>query len=194
MTDSRDATLMGPWRGADSVDFDAVYQSQWWPMLRVALALVDDVASAEDVAQDAFAALYKKLESLRDPQAANAYLRTCVVNGARSALRRRRTARSHLKGLSREDHEPSADAAALHDDEQRAVRRVLGSLPDTDSRLRELLNNSIDDELGPKRAAPPFVTPMAGPSSHRHAVRLRAWSIPLLAAAIVAVLFSGRPP
>jgi hypothetical protein len=61
----------------------------------------------------------------------------------------------------------------------------------TDSRLRELLNKSIDDELGPKRAAPPFVTPMAGPSGHRYAVRLRAWSIPLLAAAIVAVLFGA---
>jgi RNA polymerase sigma-70 factor (sigma-E family) len=150
VTDSRDATLMGPWRGADSVDFDAVYQSQWWPMLRVALALVDDVASAEDVTQDAFAALYKKLESLRDPQAANAYLRTCVVNGARSALRRRRTARSHLKGLSREDHEPSADAAALHDDEQRAVRRVLGSLP---QRQREVLTLRLIGDLDDREIA-----------------------------------------
>jgi hypothetical protein len=33
--------------------FDELYERMWWPMLRVAFALVDDVSAAGDVVQDA---------------------------------------------------------------------------------------------------------------------------------------------
>ena len=73
------------------LDFDTLYVTQWHPMMRLAILLVDDRASAEDVVQDAFVAMYRR--PLRDPDAAVGYLRTSVVNGARSALRRRIVAR-----------------------------------------------------------------------------------------------------
>ena len=118
-----------------SVGFDALYKEQWWPMLRLAQGLVDDVAAAEDVVQDAFAALYRRQAALREPEAAIGYLRVSVVNAARSALRRRRTARAHLYALH-EGHEQPADHAALLSDEHRAVRAALATLPD---RQREVL-------------------------------------------------------
>jgi RNA polymerase sigma-70 factor (sigma-E family) len=131
------------------VDFAAIYESQWWPMLRVALGLVDDVASAEDVTQDAFAALYRKLPTLRDPQAAYSYLRTSVVNGGRSTLRRRRTARSHSRP-SHPDDAPPADATVLHHGERQAVRRVLASLP---QRQREVLTLRLIGDLSDQEIA-----------------------------------------
>jgi RNA polymerase sigma-70 factor (sigma-E family) len=107
-----------------------------WPMLRIAQGLVDDVAAAEDVVQDAFAALYRRRATLRESHAAVGYLRVSVVNAARSALRRRRTARTHLHAL-REVHEESADQAALLSAEHQQVRAALAELP---HRQREVLS------------------------------------------------------
>ena len=121
-----------PGRG---IDFDELYRAQWWPMLRLAQGLVDDVAAAEDVVQDAFAALFRRRGALRETQAAVGYLRISVVNAGRSALRRRRTVRGRLH-LLHEGPSESADHAALLSDEHRAVRTALAELPD---RQREVL-------------------------------------------------------
>ncbi|MBL1098051.1 sigma-70 family RNA polymerase sigma factor [Streptomyces coffeae] len=73
-----------------------LYQARRLDMIRVAAFLVDDLHTAEDVVQDAFAAVCRRhgsrLDSLQD---AHAYLYTAVVNAARSVLRRRRTARAY---------------------------------------------------------------------------------------------------
>jgi RNA polymerase sigma-70 factor (sigma-E family) len=60
-------------------------------LLRLAVLLVDG-ATAEDVVQDAFARLYASWRRLKDPDKALPYLRSCVINGARSRLRRNTTA------------------------------------------------------------------------------------------------------
>jgi len=125
---------------ADDGRFDALYRSQWWPMLRLAQGLVDDVGSAEDIVQDAFAGLYRKSASsggLTEWGAAAGYLRASVVNGARSALRRRRTVRAWL-GQLRNDTEqaPAADEPSLASADQQLARRALAALP---RRQREVL-------------------------------------------------------
>ncbi|HEY0166310.1 MAG TPA: sigma-70 family RNA polymerase sigma factor [Jatrophihabitans sp.] len=117
-------------------DFDELYRTQWWPMIRLAQGLVDDVSSAEDVVQDAFAGLYRSSGGLAEPGAAVRYLRVSVVNGARSALRRRRTARTWLGQVRQDEHAPSADEPALRTAEQETARRALAALP---SRQREVL-------------------------------------------------------
>jgi DNA-directed RNA polymerase specialized sigma24 family protein len=88
---------------APPAGFVDLYQRTWWPMLRVAAALVDDRGSAEDVVQDAFTALYRRWADMRDPAAAAGYLRTSVVNGARSMLRKRGTMRKHPAGGRRRE-------------------------------------------------------------------------------------------
>lgn len=115
--------------------FDELYQRQWWPMLRLAVGLVDDTAAAEDVVQDAFAAVYRRWDSIREPAAAVGYLRTAVVNNARSALRRRMTARKHLHAVAEETTE-GADASSILSAEHQMVRAALAGLPD---RQREVL-------------------------------------------------------
>lgn len=118
-----------------SIDFDGLYQQQWWPMLRLATGLVDQPAAAEDVVQDAFASLYRKWDSIRDPQAAVGYLRTSVVNGARNALRRRIVARKYLHVVG-EDSVEGADHTTVLTAEHQLVRAAFPQLPD---RQREVL-------------------------------------------------------
>ena len=120
---------------AATIDFQALYQAQWWPMVRLATGLVDDVASAEDVVQDAFSAMYRRVDQLRDHSAAVGYLRMAVVNAARSALRRRGVARRHLRLVIVEEAEP-ADHSTMRSAEHELAREALRGLPD---RQREVL-------------------------------------------------------
>lgn len=114
-----------------------MYAAHRLGLVRLAVLLVDDLALAEDIVQDAFAALHRRQTALRDEAAALGYLRTSVVNGARSALRRRRTVRRFL-ARSTPTPEPSAPAdrdllAAAERDE---VIAALNQLP---PRMREVL-------------------------------------------------------
>src|SRR5690606_11327340 len=61
-----------------------LYRQHRARMVRLAVLLVDDPATAEDVVQEAFTGLYRNWSGLRDAKAAVAYLRTAVVNSSRS--------------------------------------------------------------------------------------------------------------
>ena len=110
------------------LDVDELYTTHWRYLVRLAVLLVDDVASAEDVVQDAFIALHRRADTLRDPDAALAYLRTSVLNLSRSVMRRRQVARKHLRVA-----EPEATAPADHDvlvrEEHRAALSAVRRLP-----------------------------------------------------------------
>jgi len=66
-----------------------LYSSQWGPLVRLAAMLTGDASMAEEIVQDAFVALHRRWSSLADPAAGQGYLRTSVVNGARSVVRHR---------------------------------------------------------------------------------------------------------
>ncbi|MGI5259204.1 RNA polymerase sigma factor [Streptomyces angustmyceticus] len=112
-----------------------LYHAHRLNMVRLAVLLVDDRATAEDVVQDAFAALYKRHgEQLGEVDNALAYLRTAVVNAARSVLRRRRTAREYTP--PHEADAPSAEERIVLDEEHREVFAALSGLT---ARRREVL-------------------------------------------------------
>jgi RNA polymerase sigma-70 factor (sigma-E family) len=101
-------------------------------MLRLALLLVGDQPTAEDVVQEAFIGLHRA--RLRDQDKALPYLRVAVVNGCRSVHRARRRA-----ALLRTQHEPtvwSAEAAAIVNEDRREVLAAVARLP---RRPREVL-------------------------------------------------------
>ncbi|MCA1228874.1 SigE family RNA polymerase sigma factor [Saccharopolyspora sp. 6M] len=111
-----------------------LYRQQRMRMVRLAILLVDEPATAEDVVQEAFTGLYRNWSGLRDAKAAIGYLRTAVVNGSRSVLRRRKTAREY-----RPPHQAdarSAESLAMLTAEHQAVVAALGELP---PRQREVL-------------------------------------------------------
>ena len=117
-----------------AVDITELYAAHRLALVRLAVLLVDDLASAEDVVQDAFAALARRPDAVKDPSKALAYLRVSVVNTARSALRRRRTARAYSPphDLSPPSPEDSAVLAEEH-------REVIAALQSLAPRQREVL-------------------------------------------------------
>jgi DNA-directed RNA polymerase specialized sigma24 family protein len=66
---------------------DALYRAEYSGMVRLAYTLVGNNAEAEELVQDSFVAIYRRLDEIRQP---GAYLRSTVVSRCRSALRRRR--------------------------------------------------------------------------------------------------------
>jgi RNA polymerase sigma factor (sigma-70 family) len=112
----------------------SLYRAHAVALIRIALMLVGDQPSAEDVVQDAFLGLQRRLPRLREPAKALPYLRASVVNGCRTVQR----SRSRLLRRRVELQPPvwSAEAAAIASEDRRAVLAAVGSLPE---RAREIL-------------------------------------------------------
>jgi RNA polymerase sigma-70 factor (sigma-E family) len=103
-------------------------------LVRLAVLLTGDRATAEDVVQDAFLGFQRALPRLRDQDKALSYLRASVVNGSRSALR----GRGRVRFRRDEDDPPvsSAEATVMAEQDRRLVLAALGRLP---ARSREVL-------------------------------------------------------
>lgn len=88
---AKSSELTGLTDRATSADTAIVelYGAHYRSLVRLAMFLVHDVATAEEVVQDSFVALHSGLNRLRDSEKALAYLRTAVVNRSRSVLRHR---------------------------------------------------------------------------------------------------------
>jgi RNA polymerase sigma-70 factor (sigma-E family) len=111
-----------------------LYRQHRMRLVRLAILLVDEVATAEDVVQEAFTGLHRHWSGLRDEAAALGYLRAAVVNGCRSVLRRRKTARGYIP--PHQANARSAESLAMLTTEHQAVVVALGKLP---PRQREVL-------------------------------------------------------
>ncbi len=104
-----------------------LYHAHRLRMVRLAVLLVDDLATAEDVVQDAFTALYRRHgEQITEVDNALGYLRTAVVNTSRSVLRRRRTVRAWTPPAAADI--PSAEDHVVLDEAHREVLAALGRL------------------------------------------------------------------
>lgn len=119
---------------SDPPDLAAVFAEHHLGLLRLAVLLVGDRPTAEDVVQDAFASLHRRLPELRDGAKALAYARASVVNGCRMVLRRRSVMRRI--GVSHDPPIWSAESAAMLREDRREVIEALQRLP---RRRREVL-------------------------------------------------------
>jgi RNA polymerase sigma-70 factor (sigma-E family) len=111
----------------------ALYVVHYGALVRLAALLLDDTAACEDVVQEAYVRLAAngRLERLRDPDASLAYLRTTVLNLARSALRRRLVATKYAPLVHRAERVDDNTIAAV---ERTDVVVALRKLP---RRMRE---------------------------------------------------------
>jgi RNA polymerase sigma-70 factor (sigma-E family) len=103
-------------------------------LVRLALVMVGDLATAEDVVQDAFERLHRGWRGLRQPSSGLAYVRSSVLNGCRSVHRRAAVARKHAPQLAEPDS-GGTDAASAADD-RGEMTAALRTLP---RRQREVL-------------------------------------------------------
>ncbi|MEU6084377.1 SigE family RNA polymerase sigma factor [Streptomyces sp. NPDC047108] len=103
-----------------------LYRAHRLPLVRLAALLVGDLPTAEDVVQDAFAAVWHRRHSLHDATSMAPYIRRAVVNKARSVIRRRRVANALRP--EREQHAPSAEHEVLLSFEHRELLTALHRL------------------------------------------------------------------
>ena len=81
-----------PWADGDiGQAMTTLYQTHYRSLVRLAALLVSDLAVAEDIVQDSFAAVHAMWQALPDTDAALAYLRRSVVRRSRSVVGRSRS-------------------------------------------------------------------------------------------------------
>ena len=101
---------------------ERLYRAEYTGMVRLAYTLVGSNAEAEDLVQDSFVEVSRRLDEIRKP---GAYLRSAVVSRCRSALRRRRVMAMHPPeppaGLASDAGELWDVLATLPEDQRIAV-------------------------------------------------------------------------
>ena len=126
-----DKWLVSRCRRGDREAFSLIYEAYVDDLLTLAVHLLGDVASAEDVVQDVFVSFARTAGSFQLTGSLKGYLATCTANRARDVIRRRR--RSQPATL------PDADAldsgapeprdSAAEREQQQQLRLALAKLP-----------------------------------------------------------------
>ena len=111
----------------------ALYREHATGLIRLAVVMLGDRPTAEDVVQEAFCGLYRRWAHLSDPAKSLPYVRSAVLNGCRTVIRRRSR---HDGRLAAEPAAASAEHDALLGEEHRAVIQGVRKLP---PRQREAL-------------------------------------------------------
>jgi RNA polymerase sigma-70 factor (sigma-E family) len=116
-----------------------LYRAHALRLTRLAYVMIGDRGLAEDIVQEAFAGLHRRWGRLSDTSKAVFYLRSSVLNGCRTVLRRSTAARAlTLIDLGEVPMSvvASAEATALSAEERRALMSAIRRLP---ARQREAL-------------------------------------------------------
>ncbi len=124
---------------ASTYDLAQIFRQHHGALVRLAMFLVHDLPTAEDVIQDVFARVQARPGRSFEPGGELAYLRACVINGCRSVHRRRAIVRRAGAGRGLLDQDAvyaSAEAEVIKAEERRRVLAALAALP---VRRREVL-------------------------------------------------------
>ena len=132
LVDASLESATGEWDAAKAVT--EIYTTHYRSLVRLAVLLVRDVATAEEVVQDSFIAMHGAWRRLRDTEKALSYMRQSVVNRSRSVLRHRMVVDKNAPKPAPDM--PSAEQGALSLLERSAVIAALRTLP---PRQREAL-------------------------------------------------------
>src|SRR5689334_18174493 len=115
---------------------EVLFRRHYAELLRLAVVMLGNREAAEDAVQEAFVSLHRNWRSLRDPEAAEAYLRSAVLNRCRSWVRRQVSGRTPRPLLVDRNHEQNAEDTLVDRDEAGSVVAALRLLP---RRQREVL-------------------------------------------------------
>jgi RNA polymerase sigma-70 factor (sigma-E family) len=114
----------------------ALYEIHAVGLIRLAVVMLGDRPAAEDVVHDGFCGLYRRWEHLADQGNALSYLRSSILNGCRSELRRRIRSQRRAARQAAVTDSASPEADILIGEEHREVLAALRRLP---RRQREAL-------------------------------------------------------
>jgi RNA polymerase sigma-70 factor (sigma-E family) len=110
-----------------------LYADHYRPLVRLAALLVGDIATAEEIAQDAFVALHNARRT-PDSDSALSYLRRAVLARSRAAIRHRMPA-----GVDAAESGRSATGAEQHQPTSREYQAIISALSKLPTRQREAI-------------------------------------------------------
>jgi RNA polymerase sigma-70 factor (sigma-E family) len=113
-----------------------LHREHYASLVRLASLVLGDVGLSEQVVQDAFVKLHLRWGGLRQLDRAPAYLRSCVLNGARSQLRHQKVRDRHDARRTVAPAAGTPEASVVAAAEQERVVAALRCLPE---RQREAL-------------------------------------------------------
>ena len=115
---------------------EVLFRRHYAELLRLAVVMLGSREAAEDAVQEAFVSLHRNWRSLRDPEAAEAYLRSAVLNRCRSWIRRQVSSRAARPLILVREHQESSEDTTVGRDEVGALVAVMRTLA---RRQREVL-------------------------------------------------------
>ncbi len=140
-----------------------LYGTHWHQLVRLATLLTRDASVAEELVQDAFVSLHRRWDALADPGAAHGYLRTTVVNNARSALRHRGVEERYRQPGPPEPSGPEERAVQAAQD-----ARVMAALRTLSRRQQEVLVLRYFADLSEHEIATTLGMSRGAVKSHAH--------------------------
>jgi len=121
--------------GSAAESLAEVFRCRQSELIRLGAFILGDRSAAEDVVQDVFLRMHQRTDRLADLDDPLPYLRSAVVNGCRSVLRRRLLMRRHAD--KDQPYPPlSVEEATLLSEDRKQVLAALARLP---ARRREVL-------------------------------------------------------
>src|SRR3954462_11537451 len=115
---------------------DVLFRRHYAALLRLGVVMLGSREAAEDAVQDAFVALHRHRSALRDPEAAEAYLRSAVLNRCRSWVRRQVTQRAERPLVVIPEQQQSPEDTTVGREEVGSLVAVMRTLA---RRQREVL-------------------------------------------------------
>ena len=157
------------WRDAEAPAraelVDVLFRRHYTALLRLAVVMLGDRGAAEDAVQDAFVALHRRRRHLREPAAAEAYLRACVLNRCRSFVRRQVTQRAPRPLMVVREHAESPEDTTVG---REAAESLVTAMRTLARRQREVLACRYVLELSVAETAQLLAISEGAVKSHTH--------------------------
>ena len=112
--------------GRAQTGVNELFRLHYLALVRLAMRLVDDQETAEDLVQDVFVGLTNSRQPVVEPER---YLRRAVVNRCRSVLRRRRVAQTFLARRRPAELVAGSDEETQRSSERQRVLAAVAALP-----------------------------------------------------------------
>jgi RNA polymerase sigma-70 factor (ECF subfamily) len=134
-----DPELLERLRAGDQNAFDSLFRTHYAQLVRVAESMLHERGSAEETVQDVMLELWRRRESLNVETSIRAYLFRATRNRALNRIRHERVLHASEPELARQGFAQPADAGAIQNEIDGALRRALEDLP---ARCREVFELS----------------------------------------------------